>query len=416
MNLWCVCARRAGIAILAGTAVAAGAGAPARQQPEARQVEPPNPAAVAAADAAQTRERVALLERLLPGAPDRAAALYYLAALHQHLGETRQALALLRECLSYREGFDPTSSPSLAPLKGTKDFDEMVAAVHREFPAVARARLAFTTKQIDLEAEGLAYDAARGVFYLSSQNRRKIVRLTPQRDEEDFVPAGRDNLLPVLGIRVAADGTVWAATWDDGTNRSELLHFVVRPDGSGAVLGRYAPPDAGAHGFNDLVVRASGEVMVTDSVSNQVYRFDPQTHAFATLTTGRTLLEPNGITLAPDERRLFVADDFGIVRVDLASGESRDLLRPPHSTLAVVDGLYWHNDSLLAVQNGIGTPRIAVFHLAADATRVDRITVLENRTPFTQSPTTGAIAGGQFYFIANSEPREAVRIGVLELP
>jgi hypothetical protein len=60
---------------------------------------------------------------------------------------------------------------------------------------------------------------------------------------------------------------------------------------------------------------------------------------------------------------------------------------------------------------------------------VTRTTVLENRTQFTVLPTTGAIRGDDFYFIANSQidnlngdkimdvtKLAAVRIAVVRLP
>ena len=74
-----------------------------------------------------------------------------------------------------------------------------------------------------------------------------------------------------------------------------------------------------------------------------------------------------------------------------------------HSTLAGIDGLYWHKESLIAVQNAIGSPRIVAFRLSKDGSRVTQTNVLENRTAFTASPTTGAIHGNDFYFIANSQ-------------
>jgi len=86
----------------------------------------------------------------------------------------------------------------------------------------------------------------------------------------------------------------------------------------------------------------------------------------------RELSAPNGIALADDDRQLFIADDFGVVRVDLAQGASADLGRGPNNTLAGVDGLYWHNGSLIAIQNGIGSPRVAAFRLSTDGTRVER--------------------------------------------
>jgi hypothetical protein len=351
-------------------------------------------------DAAEVREQIATVEKLLPQLVDRGAALYFLSTSKQHLGETLDALHLLKECVELHEGFDPAGSPSLKVLKGTKEFDDLVASVHRDFPAVGQSRLAFVTEERDLVPEGLAYDARQNVYYLSSMNRRKIVKITPEGRVSDFVPAGRDGLLPVLGIRVdPGDNTIWANSWSEDAGRAELLHF----DAAARLLGRYAMEDAAKHGFNDLVLGKNGEIILTDSASNQIYRFDRGAHTFARLTAHRSLSAPNGIALAGDDRQLFVADDFGVVRVDLDSGASMDVIPGPRNTLAGIDGLYWHKGSLIAVQNGIGSPRIAAFRLSKDGSRVTQTTVLENRTAFTATPTTGAIHGNDFYFIANSQ-------------
>src|SRR5262249_16768553 len=341
--------------------------------------------------------------------PDRGAVLYYLAALHQHLGETLEATKLLKDCIALGEGFDPAGEREFAGLRTSHEFTELVEKVHREFPVVAQARLMLITEEKNLIPEGLAWDPTRKVFYLSSLAQKKIVQITPDSHTSDFVPAGRDHLLPVLGIRLdPRDNSVWTNTMDETLGKAELLHF----DSEGKLLGRYSLLDsvdsgsqaghAAKHGFNELVVRKSGEILPTDSLNNQVFRFDPEKKSFAPLKLHRELLYPNGIALSSDDKTLFVADAIGVVRIDLKNLVSQDVNPGPHSTLAGADGLYWYNGSLIAVQNGIGSPRIAAFKLSEDATRVTKTTVLENRTSFTGLPTTGAIRGSDFYFISNS--------------
>lgn len=376
-------------------------------------------------DAAEVREQIALLEELEPAVPDRGVVPFLLAIEKQHLGETREALELLKKSLATREGFDPSGDPAFLGLKGMKEFDDLVEQVHRDFPVVAQARLAFVTEEKDLIPEGLAYDANQKFFYLSSLNRRKIVKIDSEGRVSDLVSADRYGLLPVLGIRLdPTDGTIWADSFEDA-GRTELVHF----DSSGTLLGRLGPKDSGKHGFNDLVVRKNGEVITTDSLSNQVQRFDPQRKAFTPLKIHRKLFYPNGIALADDDRTIYVADAVGIVKIDLVSGTSRDVDPGPRTTLAGADGLYWYKGSLIAVQNGIGSPRVAMFKLSKNGASVTRTAMLENRTQFTVLPTTGAIRGNDFYFIANSQidnlngekimdvtKLAAVRIAVLRLP
>jgi len=390
------------------------------QDPEEMKGAPAEPT-----DAQEIREQIAAVQKLESTLPDRGAVLYFLAAAKQHLRETRETLALLKECIALQEGFDPSGEPAFLELKSTKEFTTLVETVHRDFPVMAQAREAFRTTEKDLIPEGLAYDAQQDIFYLSSLNRRKIVEIERDGKISDFVPADRFSLLPVLGIRPSPnDGTVWADSFTDG-GRTELLHF----DAAGKLLGRFKPEGSAKHGFNDLVIRKNGEVLTTDSLANAVLRFDPAARTFTAVALHRPLFYPNGIALGEDDHTLYVADNLGVVRVDLAGAESRDVDPGPRSTLAGIDGLYWYKGSLIAIQNGIGSPRVAAFHLSSDGLRVTRTTVLENRSNFCILPTTGAIRGSDFFFIANSQidninndkvmdvtRLEVIRIGVLRLP
>jgi hypothetical protein len=377
------------------------------------------------ADAPQIRAQIALAEKLLGKTPDRGAVLYFLAVSHAQLRETLEALDNLKECIQLKEGFDPAGEPAFAGLKGDSGFDPLVEQAHRDFPAVTQAHSAFVTTEKDLIPEGLAYDPANDSFYLSSLNRRKIVKIPRQGKITDFVPGDRYSLLPVLGIRLdPSDGSVWSnSSTDDG--KAELLHF----DKSGALLGRFSLGKEGKHGFNDLVVTRREEIFLTDTTANLLYRFEMKTHEFKSIPLSRELLLPNGIALADDDQSLYVADQLGVLRLDLKTSESAEVDPGAHSTLAGVDGLYWHKGSLIAIQNGIGTPRIAAFLLSKNGLHVSKTTVLEYRSNFSVLPSTGAVTGDDFYFIANSQmdnlnnehvmdatKLEPVRIGVLRLP
>jgi hypothetical protein len=142
---------------------------------------------------------------------------------------------------------------------------------------------------------------------------------------------------------------------------------------------------------------------VTDSLSNQVLRFDRKTSTFAALALHRAILYPNGIAIDDNEERLFVADALGVLRVDLGTGASADVNPGARKTLAGFDGLYWYKGGLVGVQNGIGSPRVAAFRLSSDGLSVKQAAILEYRSPLTVLPTTGAIRGNEFYFIANSQ-------------
>ena len=73
-----------------------------------------------------------------------------------------------------------------------------------------------------------------------------------------------------------------------------------------------------------------------------------------------------------------------------------------HNTLSGIDGLYWNKGEFLGVQYGTGAYRVMRWQLSADGRKVTASEILEHRTDLVNDPTTGAVLGDKFYFIANT--------------
>lgn len=357
-------------------------------------------ASVQAPDAAaRARAEIQRIEDALPRILDRGAALYLLAERYARLGEFPRALSLLKECISQDEGFDPTDSPAFQPLKAYPEFRELAEQVRRRYPPAHRARVAFTVPEKDLFPEGLAVDSDRRVFYMGSMRHKKIVMITWAGAVSDFVRPDLYNLMEMGGIKVdPTDHSVWAATGPDAGYSSELVHF----DAHGKLLERFPAGSAEPHIFNDLVLRNSQEIYLTDTLANHVYNFGRKSHSFMPLTFPRPLFRPNGIALSDAGNSLYVADAFGVILVNLMDDTAHEVNPGRGATLAGIDGLYWYKGGLLAVQYGAGSHRVARFRLSSDGLQVTSTEILEYRTPLASFPTTGAVAGENFYFIANT--------------
>ena len=218
----------------------------------------------------------------------------FLLSLTRSFTKLAAPMSNLSECVALQEGFDPDGDPAFAAFRSSGDFTKLVQKAHKDFPAIARSRLAYTIQEKDLIPEGLAYDSLGDLFYLGSLYRRKIVKIPYDGKPADFVPPDRDHLLPVLGIRLdPADGSVWANSFLD-TGRTELLHF----DRAGKLLGRFSIDGEEKHGFNDLVVLHSGVIYLTDTLAHKLYRFDSKTRKFADQKVSRPLLSPTASPLA----------------------------------------------------------------------------------------------------------------------
>ena len=351
-------------------------------------------------DAAEVQQEIRQVESLLPKLPDRGAALFLLAHDYAQAGSLAKALSLLKECVSLDEGFDPEDDPAFVPLTANTEYQKIIERVHRRYPVVHRAHVAFTVPEKDLIPEGLAADSTTGALYMSSLNRRKIVKISKSSNASDFVKAGQYNLGPICGLKVdAGDGSLWANTCPDNGAGAELLHF----DSAGKLVERFPPPTSGPHLFNDLVLRDNEEIYLTDSLANLTYRFDRKSHSFVEVRLYRNVYYPNGIALSGDGSLLYVADAFGIVLLDLGNHRSREVVPGPSNTVSGADGLYWYRNSLVAIQNSLGSSRIVQFRLSPDGVTVTATTILEYRSPLVMLPTTGAMVGSKFYFMSNTQ-------------
>jgi hypothetical protein len=88
----------------------------------------------------------------------------------------------------------------------------------------------------------------------------------------------------------------------------------------------------------------------------------------------------------------------------LALGEWRrrsDAISGPGVCLAAIDGLYFYNGTLIAIQNGFMTPRIARFSLSRNLHTIERFEILERRNPLFEGVTTGVVARNEFFYMAN---------------
>ena len=347
---------------------------------------------------ARIKLQIQKIEENLPQL-DRGAALFGLARLYAQTGDLDKALALTTDAVATGEGFDPAASGMLRPLRSKPEFAALAEKAHQQLPVVHKSRIAFTVHENDLFPEGLAYDPARRVLYMGSMHRRKIIRITEGGEVSDFVKPDLYHLQPIGGVHVdPADQSLWAASDPDADHDSELYHF----DAHGKLLERYSLPGAGPHDLNDLVLYRSSAIFTTDTETHQVFRFDRKTHSFTSLTFPRPLLYPNGITLSSDSTRLYIADWLGVLVMDLRDNSAREVDPGGHNTLAGVDGLYWYKNSLVGVQTGTAAPRVVRWRLSPDGGRVIDTKVLEQGTSLVSDPTTGAIRGRGFYYIANT--------------
>jgi UDP-N-acetylglucosamine acyltransferase len=285
----------------------------------------------------------------------------------------------------------------------------VTAALRGEHRATVAARI----DERGLMAEGVAFDPVARVFYVGSIHSRKIVAVPADGGgaARDLVPAGA-GLDAVLGLRVDAERRVlWAATTADEAmsgfsekdrGRSALVKIDLA---TGAVVARFpAPPLAAAgaklHMMNDVALDAAGTPYASDSEGGDVLVLHDG--ALVPLFGAARFPYPNGLAF-DDRGALFVAHDRGIARVDVAKRTSVDLVEPAGYSLRGIDGLYFDEGRLIAVQNGVPPHRVVVLDLNEARTAATTARVVESAHPEFDIPTTGALVGDSLVVIADSE-------------
>jgi hypothetical protein len=331
------------------------------------------------------RAEVGRIENLLLSAPDKATVTYQMARTWAAAKQWPEAMQWLQKAVDLRAGLDPSRDSIFADLRGTREFDAVVSVVRVATPPVSRSSPAFIVAEGDLAPENLAYDSKGNNFYLGSMTKRKVIRCSQTGKCTQFA----DGLGTVLGLKVHGSG-LWLL--NNADTESALIHYDL---GSASVIRKYSVAGSG-HNFNDLAIATTGDVYLTDTRAGAVWHL---ANGAADLTRFPGRFEfANGITLSPDESLLYVSTfPEGITVVDLKTHAATPIARPADLCLANIDGLYFYNRALIAIQNGFITPRVARFNLSRNLRAIERFEILERRNPIFEGVTTGVVTGHQFF-------------------
>ena len=289
-------------------------------------------------------------------------------------------------------------------------------------PETTGATVAFTLTERDLLPENLAYDPVDEAFYVGSTRKGKILRISRSGEVSDFVAPRKNGLWMVMGMKIDTERRhLWVASSDgdnlEGYQRSRgraagLFKFDLT---TGSLLGRWTLETPGAtHFFNDLVVTVAGDVYVTNMLKRAsifvLHAGSGEIERFA--RPGGSFRAPNGIATAPDGT-LFVAHREGISAFDADLGERTLLTLPAGVTVSAIDGLYFHQDSLIGIHPA--EKRIHRYRLDASQRVVTAVEQLDIEHPLLTDLTTGVLVGDELFFLASAQLTR-INKGVLPPP
>jgi hypothetical protein len=301
-------------------------------------------------------------------------------------------------------GLDPSRDPLYKTLRGTREFAVVLAKTRAATSPVSTSREAFGITEGDLAPESEAYDPESRRFFFGSMRKGVIVRC----DSTGHCARFAEGLGMVLGVKIS-HGRLWAVSNRDG--ESALVEFNLH---SARLEHRYVVPGPG-HQLNDIALSRNGDIFVTDTPGAALWQLRRGSDRLERFLPDVRFQAANGIAVSDDGRTLYVSNyPDGITVVDLHTLSVHPISHPPGLCLAFVDGLYFHNRSLIAIQNGSMAWRVVRLTIAGN-----RWDVLERGNKSFEGITGGTIAGNDFYYAANiqDEKESAFNpIVVLKIP
>lgn len=274
--------------------------------------------------------------------------------------------------------------------------------------------VAFTIAEKDLMPEGITIDKTTGDFYLSSIFKNKIVKVSKGKTT-DFIQSGAEGFMGGVGLHIdetrkvlwACSGNIMGNKFRRGIHAFDLT--------TGKLLKKVVfPTDTVKNFFNDLVIAGDGTVYVTDTFGHCIWEWglsmespDNKDLKPEKLNLVGAVEYPNGITMSPDEKYLFVATSKGLKRFNLNDYKVEALSIPDGAlTSSGLDGIEFYENSIVGVQNGYDKSadmKIVRYYLSDDLDRILKTEIIDTGNKYFAVPTTLVIHQDILYVIANSQ-------------
>jgi hypothetical protein len=322
--------------------------------------------------------------------PDNANVRYAMARALASNGRSEEPLRLLESLAEDGFAHAIREEAAFAGLARSPDF---VALAERFGANEARAQ-ARTAARIPLpdalNGEGVAWSASTAGLLLGGRDGIYVVGRDGAGERRLIAHGGQ-----ILGVRPdPSTGTFLACVNDPHKGIATVVRHALA---DGRILAVYPLPAANAL-CNDIAILANGRFAVTDSNNSRAFILSGS--GLVPLPLAQPVIFGNGIAADPASLRLFVAGANAIFVHDLGTGMGWELETEP-TTASAIDGLVWHQGSLIGVQNQTNPPRLLQIRPDAEA-KTARVDVLAADRGLLGGSTTVAVDGEHAFVISRS--------------
>jgi sugar lactone lactonase YvrE len=361
------------------------------------------------------------LQRLTVLMPNTGELKLALASVYAAEGDKSQTYNVLIHMQKQGFGYDLAANPSFAKVNDTRAWNFIVDSLKDNMKPFGEGKVAFTLPKGDYLFESLVFDPKRKQFLVGSVREGKIYLVGKDGKLQDFIaPDASNGLWSVYAMAadpandalyVASTSSVYFKGFSQADyGKAGVFKFKLS---SGKLVNKYLlAPDNQPRTLSSIAVGGNGQVFAADGLRSIIYRLDGG--ALKLMVENPKLTSIRGLAVSGDGKRLYFADySLGVFGVDLAAGRAFDLdYATERLVLGGVDGLYWYDGTLVAIENGMSPRRVMRLTLDKDGHKIEKAMPLDVANTAFGLPTYGAIDGDALYFVANSQKNDYDAYGV----
>lgn len=331
---------------------------------------------------------------------------------HAAQGDKSKTYDLLLKMKDQGYGVDLKDDPRFEKVTGTEAWDYVVQNLQMNLQPFGEGKVAFELPKGDYLFESIAWDPKRQKFLVGSARDGQI-RLADKNGKlsEFITPADGSGLWSVYSMAVDPDRDLlyvasssslyFKGFRQEDFNKTGLFKFKLS---SGKLLSKILmPTNDVTHTLSSITVGKDGKVFVADGMHNEIYTIEGD--ALKLIVANPKLTSIRGLAVSDDGNTLYFADyALGIFGADLKAGTGFPLA---HDTtklvLGGIEGLYWYDGTLVAIENGMSPKRVIRLNLSKDGKSVTKMMPIDVTNAAFGLPTYGTVVGNDLYFIANSQ-------------
>ncbi len=345
----------------------------------------------------------------------------HLVKAYARLGETSKAfnMMLLMQQQGLAEDWDRVEGvKSLRQHRVYTHLNDLMVGAGKPFGQAD----VFTTLADAPMPEALAHDAESGRLFVGTVHEGRILHSVNGGEWKEFAsPDKNPELMAVFDLAVDSKrGHLWVATGavpqfrgykseDQGltgllkldleTGETLSVHQIV-PDGNPRLLG-------------SIVIADDGTVYAADTRVPMIFRLAPGNRFPEPYFSHHNFSSLRGLALSGDGRLLYMADyELGILIMSLSDAKHAWKLAVPDTlNEGGIDGMYWWENHLVVIQNGITPQRVLRLELGPDGLGVVNVAAIAGALEEFDVPTFGTIVGNELFFLGASHWQKVDQTG-----